>query len=196
MLSRRPVLQLKKLRLQCQAPGRFWGIALWRKKVLALTIWKYWLSGVETQMQLGKIMRHRWKLLAMGSQVWELIWNSRTFWMLPSPGGSGVKNYLCLSSTSRSMMKFAATTWRKALQYHPATVEFATAKRMTRPSRKYALLQRTILIMCKRLGRLYDERSPRSVVVTGVRTSCSNGSEDCIANDANKSSENTYVVLS
>ena len=163
MLSRRPVLQLKKLRLQCQAPGRFWGIALWRKKVLALTIWKYWLSEVETQMQLGKIMRHRWKLLAMGSQVWELIWNSRTFWMLPSPGGSGVKNYLCLSSTSRSMMRFAATTWSKALQYHPASVEFARAKTVARLCRRCALLQRTILIMGKRLDRLYDENSPRSI---------------------------------
>ena len=148
MLSRRPVLQLKKLRLRSQAPGRFWGIALWRKKVLALTIWKYWLIEVNTQMQLGKIRRHRWNLLAMGSQVWELIWNSRTFWMLPSP---------------RSMMRFAATTWRKALQYHPASVEFARAKTVARPCRRYALLQRTILIMGKRLDRLYDENSPRSI---------------------------------
>ena len=145
MISRRPVLQLKKLRGKSQALGRFWGIALRRKKVLALTIWKYWLIEVNTQMQLGKIRRHRWNLLAMGSQVWELIWNSRTFWMLPRPGGSGVKNYLELSSTSRSMMRFAATTKRKFLQYHPASVEFARAefaraKTVARPCRRYALL--------------------------------------------------------
>ena len=176
MRSKRPVLQVKILRPRSKAPGRFWSIAPWRNRVLALTIWKYWLSEVESHMQLGKIRRHRCRLLAMGSLVWELIWNSQTFWMLPSPGGSGVKNYLCLSSTSRSMMRFAAMRWRKSLQYHPASVEFAAAKRTTRPARRYALLQRTILVMCKRLDRLYDEWSPRSVT----------------ANDSSNLSEDSY----
>ena len=66
--------------------------------------------------------------------------------------------------------------WRKSLQYHPTSVEFAAAKRATQPTRRYALLQRTILVMCKRLDRLYDEWSPRSVT----------------ANDSSNLSEDSY----
>ena len=120
------------------------------RKLLAF---KYWRSVAENQIQVRRAGSTR-KLFAVDVAAhWQVIFASHTFWLLPSPGGSGMANYMRLSSTSRPMMLCVALKWRTCLQHNPLAQVFAVRRggafdqhaALLPPSvRRSALLQRTI----------------------------------------------------
>ena len=173
MITTRPMLQLRSLRhkisLQLCSPyccsRGLCVLARWRTRRTALYVWKYWLCEMENQIQLRRNASKRMALVMSFQLDWSVITFTRTFWMLPSPGGTGTANHLRLSSTSRSMMLLIAVRWSISLQYHPSSL--VMINNGDDPVRRRALLDRTILIMPRRLRVEYDVSAPCSLSLRG-----------------------------
>ena len=165
LISQTPLRQLKKLRVllsRCadskfiDIPGK--GVAPW-SRLRVLLVCKYWICIVADNIHTRKLRQHQ-GTMDMELPFWRGVLSHRTFWLIPSPGGSGMRNYLRLSVASRPMMRLVARMWRTGYQQHPSLKRLVDAS-AGRPWNSLPVLgipqRRVIFVMCQRMR--YDEPS-------------------------------------
>ena len=144
----------------------FWRVVSpWRQRFFPLIICAWWIREVENIVQLEK---HRFRSFAIYSRdasKWSLILRNEAVFLI-SPGGSGMMNYLSLSTTARGICVQVAKCYKTIVcniinysqRYHQTTT-----MRMR--------LERSFIISCKRVRMFCPEDAGDSLVPAAMVSS-------------------------